>query len=183
MRHIARLGASRRYVFLPVVVLIFSFMLGRTAHGQAPGASSAQLEQGVASPALPAAWNDGVKALAEKIVAAVKPSRAVSLEFKNISSLGASEVEAVRAGLEKELTSRWVTDCSRRSGRSDAFREQRWLRLGGGGPEEYEEGGPSRVAIVLFPDPRRRRNGTTESLALSRLVWQQPTEFFGFRSI
>ena len=48
----------------------------------------------------------GVKALAEKIAAAVKPSRMVSLEMKNISSLGASEVEAVRVGLETELTGR-----------------------------------------------------------------------------
>ena len=183
MRHIARLGASRRYVFLPVVVLIFSLMLGRTAHGQAPGASSAQFEQGVASPALPAAWNDGVKALAEKIVAAVKPSRAVSLEFKNISSLGASEVEAVRAGLEKELQADglrivpgeadvevtlsensdgyvWVAEAHRDTKRED----------------------PSRVAIVsVSKSATPPTGGTTESLALSkRLVWHQPTEFLDF---
>ena len=76
-------------------------MVGRAACGQAPGASSAQLEERVASPALPAAWNDGVKALAEKIAAAVKPSRAISLEIKNISSLGPVDVEAIRAGLKK----------------------------------------------------------------------------------
>jgi hypothetical protein len=104
MRYTSRLGASLRYVFLPVVVLIFSFMLGRTAHGQAPGASSPQSDQRVTSLALPTAWNDGVKTLAEKIAAAVKPSRGISLEIKNISSLSASEVEAVRVALEKELT-------------------------------------------------------------------------------
>src|SRR6202040_1655777 len=96
MRYASRLGSSRRYVFLPVVVLIFSFVIGQTAHGQAPGASSPQSEQRVISPALPAAWNDGVKALAEKMAAVVKPSRAVSLEVRNISSLGAGDVDAVR---------------------------------------------------------------------------------------
>ncbi len=106
MRHTSRLGASLRYVSLPVVVLIFSFMFGRTVRGQALGASLLPSDQRVTSPALPAAWNEGVKALAEKIAAAVKPSRAVSLEFKNISSLGASEVEAIRVVLETELTSR-----------------------------------------------------------------------------
>ena len=106
MRHTSRLGASLRYVVLPVVVLIFSFVLGRTVRGQASGASLPQLEQRVTSPSLPAAWNDGVKALAEKIAAAVKPSRAISLAIKNISSLGASELEAVRAALETELTGR-----------------------------------------------------------------------------
>ena len=106
MRHTSRLGASLRYVVLPVVVLIFSFVLGRTVRGQASGASLLQSEQSVTSPALPAAWNDGVKALAEKIAAAVKPSRAISLEVNNISSLGSSEVEAIRAALETELTGR-----------------------------------------------------------------------------
>jgi hypothetical protein len=106
MRHTLRLGASLRYVFLPVVVLIFSFMLGRTVHGQAPSASSPQPDQHVTSLALPAAWNDGVKTLAEKIAAAVKPSRAISLEINNISSLGAADVEGIRAALEKELADR-----------------------------------------------------------------------------
>jgi hypothetical protein len=106
MCHTPRLGASLRYVFLPVVVLIFSFMLGQTARGQAPSAPSPQSEQRVTSPALPAAWNDGVKALAEKIVAAVKPSRAISLEVKNISSLGPVDVETIRKVLEAELANR-----------------------------------------------------------------------------
>jgi hypothetical protein len=103
MRHTSRLGASLRYAFLPVGVLIFSFVLGRTAYGQAPSASSAQSDQRVTSPLLPTAWNDGVKTLAEKIATLVKPSRAISLEIKNISSLGPADVEAIRKTLEAEL--------------------------------------------------------------------------------
>ena len=183
MRHTPRLGASRRYVFLPVVVLIFSFMLGRTVRGQAPGASSPQLEQGVTSPALPVAWNDGVKVLAEKIAAAVKPSRTVSLEVKNISSLGPADVEAIRATLETGLQTEglrivpgeaaveltlsenadgyiWVSESPRNAKREDA----------------------SRVAIVSVAKVATiLTGGKTESLALSkRLVWQQPTEFLDF---
>jgi hypothetical protein len=106
MRHTPRLGASRGHVSLPVAVLIFSFLFGRTAHGQAPSVSSAQSERSATPLVLPAAWNDGVKALADKIATAVKPSRTVSLEVKNISSLGAVDVEAIRAALEKELADR-----------------------------------------------------------------------------
>jgi hypothetical protein len=106
MRHTSRLGASLRYVSLPVVVLIFSFMFGRVARGQAQGGSLPQSDQRVTSPALPAAWSDGVKALAEKVAAAVRPSRTISLEVKNISSLGAENVEGFRAALEKELADR-----------------------------------------------------------------------------
>ena len=103
MRHISGLGASRRYVFLSVVVLVFSFMLGRSARGQAPGGSAAQSEQRVASPALSAAWNEGVKALAEKIVDAAKPSETVSLDVQNLSSLGAGDAEMIREALRAEL--------------------------------------------------------------------------------
>src|SRR6266404_2018546 len=104
MRHTSRLVASQGYVSLPVVVLIFSFILGQTAHGQTPSTPSSQTsDQRVASPALPTAWSDGVKALAAKIAAAVKPSRAISLDIKNISSLGAADVEVIRKALEAEL--------------------------------------------------------------------------------
>src|ERR1700730_8704794 len=108
MRHTLRLGASLRYVFLPVVLLIFSFMLGRSVRGQALGASSSQSEQRVTSPGLPAAWSDGVNALAEKIAAALKPSRAISLEVQNISSLGAADVGMIRQGLQQQLEQRGI---------------------------------------------------------------------------
>lgn len=179
MRHTARLGASRRYVFLPVVVLIFSFMLGRAACGQAPGASSAQLEERVASPVLPAAWNDGVKALAEKIAAAVKPSRAISLEIKNISSLGPVDVEAIRAGLEKELTSRGL-----RLGSSGVAVEVTlsenvecyvWVA-------EIRVAGERRTAMARVEKGQpTNRTATKQSVVLHRdLEWQQSRPIMDF---
>ncbi len=168
---------------LPVVVLIFSFMFGRIVRGQALGASSPQSEQRVTSAALPAAWNDGVKALAEKIVAAVKPSRAVSLEFKNISSLGGSEVEAVGVGLEEELTSRGLPLGS--SGvavevtLSENVESYIWVAEIRRNEKQQDS---ARVLIVLVSKIATMSTGEkTESLALSkRLVWQQPTEFLDF---
>jgi hypothetical protein len=47
-----------------------------------------------------------VKALAGKIATAVKPSNAISLEVKSISSLGSEDVESIRKALEAELTLR-----------------------------------------------------------------------------
>ena len=69
--------------------------------GECRGAAAVPAQGG-----LPAEWDAGVKVLAGKIAVEVKPARAVSLEVKNISSLGAAEVEAIRAGLEGELRSR-----------------------------------------------------------------------------
>jgi hypothetical protein len=183
MRHTSRLGASRRYVFLPVVVLIFSLILGQTVRGQAPSAPSPELDQRVTSPALPAAWNDGVKTLAEKIAAAVKPSRAISLEIKNISSLGGSEVEAVRVGLEEELTSRGLQ--LRSSGvavevtLSENFESYIWVaEIRRNGKEEI----PQRVAILPVPIvPAQSSRKKQERLVLAAsLVWQQVREFFDF---
>jgi hypothetical protein len=179
MRHTSRLGASLRYVSLPVVVLIFSFILGRGVRGQAPSASSPLLDQRVTSPAFPATWNDGVKALAEKITAAVKPSRAISLEIKNISSLGASEVEAVRVGLEKELTDRGLQLGSSGTGVEVTLSENVegliWVA-------EIAEEKRSHVEIVsIARPPTRVDNAEKASVTLSReLIWQQPAMFLDF---
>src|SRR5579862_617163 len=178
MRHTSRLGASRRYVFLPVVVLIFSSMLGRTVRGQAQVKSLPQSDQRVNSPALPAAWNDGVKALAEKIAGAVRPSRTISLEIKNISSLGASEVEAVRVALEKELTARGLRVGSSGDGvevtLSENVEGDVWVAKIG-------KNDTSRIEIVQV----NKANDLSSSLKPTpllqrRIVWRQETQFLDF---
>jgi hypothetical protein len=183
MRHTSRLGASQRYVFLPVVVLIFSFMFGRTVRGQAPGASLPQSEQRVASPALPAAWNDGVRALAEKIVAAVTPSRTISLEVRNISSLGAGEVELVHSALETEFRSQGMklgaADAAVTVTLAENVEGSVWvaeIRR-----SENDERA-ARIAIVAVPKVLRELAGEKKvSLTLSRnLVWRQPGPMLDF---
>jgi hypothetical protein len=180
MRHTSRLGASQRYVFLPVVVLIFSFMFGRTVCGQVPRASSAQSEQRVTSPALPAAWNEGVKALAEKIVAAVKPSTAISLEVKNISSLGSAEVAAVRRALETELASQQIRVDDGETKvvvtLSENDREAIWVAEIPGSQKRA-----AKVAMVPVTAPSLAKGTATATLSLFReLVWEQPERFLDF---
>jgi len=179
MRHTSRLGASLRYVSLPVVVLIFSFIVGQTMRGQAPSASSPQPDQHVTSPALPATWNDGVKTLAEKIAAAVKLSRAISLEIKNISSLDSSEVEAVRLALEQELTSRGL-----RLGSSVVAVEVTVSE----NVEAYVwvaeiRGGDERKTVMARVEKGRppNRTATKQSVVLHRdLLWQQSRPIMDF---
>jgi hypothetical protein len=183
MRHTSRLGASLRYAFLPVGVLIFSFVLGRTAYGQAPSASSAQSEQRVTSPALPAAWNDGVKALTEKIVRAVTPSRAISLEINNVSSLGTADLEAIRKALETELQTEGLRILPSEADVEVTLSENSagyiWVAET---RRDSKQRNSSRVAIIsVSRGAVVLTGGNTESLALSkRLVWQQPTEFLDF---
>jgi hypothetical protein len=178
-----RFGASQRYVSLPVIVLIFSSMLGRSAHGQAPSGSTAQAEPRGTSLALPAAWNDGVRALAEKIVAALKPSRTVSLEIKNISSLGPADVEAIRAALETELQTEGLRIVPGEAAVGVTLSESAdgyiWVSEA---PRNTKPEAPSRVAIVSVAKVSTiSTGGKTESLALSkRLVWQQSAEFLDF---
>lgn len=178
MRHTLRLGASLGYVFLPVVVLIFSFMLGRTVRGQAAGGSSSQSEQRVTSPALPAAWNDGVKALAEKIVAAVKPSRAISLQIKNISSLGAADVEAIRPALEEELRGRGFQLGSSGSAVEVTLSENVegyvWVaKIGGGDTSRIE-----LIQVTMANDLSPSIKPTP--LLQRKIVWRQDTQFLDF---
>ena len=61
---------------------------------------------GAVEDALPAEWDAGVKTLAGKIATAVKPERAISLEVKNISSLGAGMWRGFVAGLRRNCAGR-----------------------------------------------------------------------------
>ncbi|MGB9243577.1 MAG: hypothetical protein WCC03_09505 [Candidatus Acidiferrales bacterium] len=157
-------------------------MLGRTVRGQAQGASSPQLEQRVTSPALPAAWNDGVKALADKIAASVRPSRAVSLEVKNISSLGPADVEAIRAALETELAGRGFqlgSGAGVEVTLSENVEGYVWVaEIRRNGKEETLQ----RIAILPVPiAPAESSRKKQERLELSaNLVWQQRREFYDF---
>ena len=145
--------------------------------------SSPQSDQRAASPALPAAWNDGVKALAEKIVTAAKLSRAISLEIKNISLLDSSEVEAVRVALEKELTSRGLqlgsADTVVTITLSENVEGYVWVAEIRKGDKDERA---ARVAIVGVPKAFTETVGEKKiSLTLSRnLVWQQPNPMLDF---
>lgn len=107
-----RMRVDRRILVLVQTAIILSLVLGTAIRVQGQ-ATSADPSGRVSAPggtpvqnSFPAAWGEGVKGLAAKIATAVKPARVISLEVKNISSLGAAEVEAIQKGLEAELRSR-----------------------------------------------------------------------------
>ena len=159
------------------------FCLIPTRSAQAPSSRASSLEsaaQSETAPALPAEWPAGVQTLAAKIAAVVKPSRRFSLEIKNISSLGAADVEAIRKALEGEL-------------------QTQALRVGAGGTnvrvtlsenvdgyvwvaEIRAEEKALGVAIVSIPRPPAQiGNEGKASLELSReLIWQQRVRFLDF---
>ena len=119
-----------------------------------------------------------MKALAEKIAAAVKPSRAISLEIKNISSIGGADVEAIRVALEEELTG---------SG----------FRLGSSGSEvevtlsenvesciwvaKIGDGEASRIELVQVTTANDLSPSIKPTPLLQRkIVWRQEAQFLDF---
>src|ERR1700722_1480834 len=110
MRHTSRMHSSRRYSFLLLAFLIvFShFISVRVAHGQSSAPSTRVPAQDATGPAMPLEWANRIGTLADQIAEAVRPSKAISLEVQNISSLGAADVEMVRQGLQQQLARRGI---------------------------------------------------------------------------
>jgi len=127
-----------------------------------------------------AEWIAGVKRLAEKIAGVVKPSSAISLEMKNISSVSATDVDAIRNALEAELANRQIR-MDINEGKvvvtlSENDREAVWIAEIPGSEQRA-----AKVAIVPVATPRTTRAVTTATLSLSReLVWEQPERFLDF---
>src|ERR1700719_2136401 len=110
MRHTSRMHSSCRYSFLLFAFLIvFShFISARVAQAQASAPSTQVPAQDSTRPAMPLEWANRVGTLAGQIAKAVRPSKAISLEVKNISSLGAPDVEMIRQGLQQQLARRGI---------------------------------------------------------------------------
>jgi hypothetical protein len=110
MRHTSRMHSSRRYSFLLLAFLIvFSHSISaRVADGQSSAPSTQVSAQDSTGPVMPLEWANRVGTLAGQIAEAVRPSKAISLEVQNISSLGAADVEMIRQGLQKQLARRGI---------------------------------------------------------------------------
>jgi len=57
---------------------------------------------------MPAEWTTRIETLATKIADAVKPSKTISLDVQNLSSLGVVDVEMIRKALHAELQKRGI---------------------------------------------------------------------------
>jgi hypothetical protein len=102
--------SSRRHSFPLLAFLIFfsHIISARVAHGQSSVPSTQVPAQDSTGPTMPLEWANRVGTLAEQIAEAVSPSKAISLEVQNISSLGAADVEMIRRGLQQQLTRRGI---------------------------------------------------------------------------
>jgi hypothetical protein len=179
--------ASGRIVFSLLALLFFlsfSFPIRHAcAQSANPASSQISAQAAVPSQALPTAWSDGVKGLTEKIAAAVKPARAISLEVKNISSLSVTDVEAIQKGIEADLSSHGL-----RIGSADADVEVTISENADGyvwvaeTRRNIRQETSTKVAIVSVPKTTLNpANDKGASLVLSkRLIWEQPTQFLDF---
>lgn len=90
---------SRRF-FLSLHAVYIFVLLGVgsvAARAQAPASQPSQL---------PPAWDDAVRALAEKIALAAAPSHVIDLDVKNLSTLGSGEISTIHLALENQLKDR-----------------------------------------------------------------------------
>ena len=95
MRHFRRSFQSKtsRILIFAVALSVLAGLcaLSPPANGQAAAGTANTL---------PAAWRDAVKTLADRVAASVSPAHPVALTVKNISSVGASDVDALRAAID-----------------------------------------------------------------------------------
>jgi hypothetical protein len=181
-RWISRMRAASRTICVVRSIVFLSVVLGTAigVQGQTNSGAPSQVVAPDAQTELPAKWSEGVKALSGKIVTAVKSSQAISLEVKNLSSFGASDVEAIRKALASELASRGIRISVGETRVIVTLSENAggyvWI-------EEIQKNGQSRVEMIsvanideipfsLKPTPVLQR----------RIVWRQRNEFLDFSS-
>jgi hypothetical protein len=131
---------------------------------------------------LPQKWDESVRSLAENIAAAASPARAISLEMKNISSLGAADVSAIRQSLESDLANGGIrlaqassTEVHVELTLSESAEQYVWVA-------ETHSNDAVKTSIVDVP---RQLNNPIEKAANSvvvsrRLIWRQPGKFLDF---
>ena len=144
---------------------------------------------GAVEEALPAEWDAGVKTLAGKIATAMKPERAISLEVKNISSLGAGDVERIRRGLEAELRGKGIrlgaAEMAVTVTLSENLEGYVWVaevhRAEVKDAKERKLEGEPRVMIIAVKKPVDSAAEKSALLVLAkRRVWQQPGRMLDF---
>jgi hypothetical protein len=130
---------------------------------------------------LPSDWTNALGSLADKIAAVTKRGESLSLEVKNMSSLGAADVN----GLHDVL----VTDLSRRNRRitkespADATLQVTFSESVGGYVwiAEILDGVKENVVMVSVTPPNQKASGPEASITLHRkLIWEQEARIVDF---
>lgn len=119
-----------------------------------------------------------MKTLAGKIAAAVKTSRAISLDVKNISSLGPAEVEAIRKALEMELAAEGLRLASDNAEVQITLSEnfEGYVLVA-----EIRTANENRVELVQVRKPSESSPSAKPTVELQRrIVWSQKSRFLDF---
>jgi hypothetical protein len=158
-----------------------SFGQAQTPTSQPPAQSSAP-PSAAPSDQLPPDWSEAVRALAEKIAAALPAHSTLSLDVKNISSLTTSDATGIRQALRSELNRRGFRAASVTSAGtkievtlSEGVAGYAWVA-------RWRDKEDEQVAIVAAPKMSGGGDDKTHnSLSLeSKLVWQQPAKLLDF---
>jgi hypothetical protein len=127
-------------------------------------------------------WDSQVDSLASKIAANLEKTDAISFAVTNISSLNATAVAEIRAGLEKNLQKRGlrldsssVGEASVEVALSENLYESVWAA-------KIRRGESERVAIVSFPRAASLPNASpATAISLQRqIVWQESARILDF---
>jgi hypothetical protein len=85
-----RLNLATRTAFAATLFTFAAIAISQPSHAQTAAV-------------LPKSWNDAVGQLSDKIAAAMSPTKPISLDVKNISSLSAGDAASIRGALEEQL--------------------------------------------------------------------------------
>ena len=167
--------ASRRTFPRQLRRILFCALLSCVA-GVLPG-------RGQSSGQIPPKWDESVRTLADNIAAAASPSKTISLDVKNVSSLGQADAGAIRHELEAELAHHSIrvgtaTETAVRVSvtLSESADKYVWVA-------EIGIGDTRRVAIVDTARSRDTADVGISSMTLQRnLLWVQPEPMLDFAS-
>jgi hypothetical protein len=133
----------------------------------------------------PAKWSDAVHTLAARIAAAASPSRSLSIEWKNLSTLNAAEIAFIQKILIDELKRRHFQVAQKTAGPNTSVRVELslsesitgyvWVAKVHGGVSE------ETAIVAVSKSASEAGGGTKTSLSVQRkLIWAQSERFLDF---
>lgn len=176
-----------RYI-LPKKLWLAALVLVALAHSASAQSNSAPPASVQSATPLPKAWSDGVSALADRIAAMVSPTKPVSFNLRNISSLDASDADAIRVALEAQLAQHRfhlskapTVETHIEVTLSDGSETYMWVaQVRNKKDIEGQEPETAVISVAKSTGPGSAKAGETLTVHKS-LVWSQPAKFFDFK--
>jgi hypothetical protein len=166
---------SRRFAFLPPVIFLVFFLVVAS-----PLMAAAKRTQASNAPQMD--WENGLRALADKVTAVSPPPATIDLTVNNLSSLSPDNVAAIDERLKSELTSRRLRFVE--AAPADAYLDVTLSE----GTEGYlivaqiRRGANANEETAIFQVSKGAKNGKRAGgVALDQqLVWEQPGVILDF---